>query len=218
MKYGKNISRFNPEKLSKHNVDRQSIQMIANGSRVLEIGCATGFMGEYLIKKKKCEVVGVELGLDEAKIARTKLTKVIVGDIEYKQTISQIRKMGKFDVVFAAALIEHLKDPWEALRTWKTFLKPNGVLIISTSNVAHWSQRIKSVRGTFNYTEYGILDNTHLRFFTTNSFQKLVTDSGFTVREFKIDAEGGGYPRASLLGAKFFPNIFAYQMVIKAAK
>lgn len=192
--------------------------MISNGSRVLEIGCATGFMGEYLIQKKKCEVVGVELGLDEARIAKKKLTRVIIGDIEKKETISQIKKLGKFDVVFAAALIEHLKDPWEAIRTWKTFLKPNGTLIISTSNVAHWSQRIKVARGTFNYTEYGILDNTHLRFFTTESFQKLVTDLGFKIESFRIDAEGGGYPRASLLGAKFFPNIFAYQMVVKAKK
>lgn len=218
MKYGKNTPTFDPKRLSSHNINKQSMQMVPEGSRVLEIGCATGFMGEYLIKKKKCKVYGVELGLDEARQAKKKLTHVVVGDVENKETILKIKKLEKFDVVYAAALIEHLKDPWEALRVWKTFLKTGGHIIISTSNITHWSQRLKFLKGTFTYTEFGILDNTHLRFFTTNSFKKLVTDTGYTIERFGIDAEGGGYPRVSLLGSKIFPNVFAYQMVIKAAK
>lgn len=218
MKYGKNILSFNPDKLSRHNINHQSLELIPKKTSVLEIGCATGFMGEYLIKKKHCIVAGVEIGLDEAKIAKTKLTKVITGDIESKKTISDIKKLGRFDVVFAAALVEHLKDPWNSLKEWKTFLKPDGCVIVSTSNVAHWSQRIKAARGKFDYTDYGILDNTHLRFFTTKTFPKLIEDCGYKIEYFGIDAEGGGFPRLSLPGSIFFPNLFAYQMVIKARK
>lgn len=218
MKYGYKTENFNIEKLSKHNVDRQSMMLISRQSRVLEIGCATGFMGEYLIKKKSCQVIGVELGKDEAAVAKKKLSKVIVGDIENKEVIDKVGKLSKFDVVFAAALIEHLKDPWKALLTWKKFLKPEGYVIISTSNIAHWSLRLAILKGKFEYQEYGILDNTHLRFFTTDTFKKLIFDCGYKIEYFGIDAEGGGFPRISLPSSKLFPNLFAYQMVIKAKK
>ncbi len=218
MKYGINTSVFRPEKLSKHNIDRISTGLIPKNSKILEIGCATGFMGEYFIAKKNCKVYGVELGKDEAEIAKTKLTKVIVGDIENKETISKVKKLGKFDVIFATALIEHLKDPWSALSVWKTWLNPGGCIILSTSNIAHWSTRLKILKGEFNYSEYGILDNTHLHLFTVSSFKKIIEDSGLVIDFFGIDAEGGGYPKISMLGSKFLPNLFAYQMVIKAHK
>ncbi len=216
LKYGNNIPLFKPEKLHKLNVDRQSIAQIDEGSRVLEIGCATGFMGEYLIKYKNCEVIGVELGKDEASIAKKKLTKILVGDIENDSVIYQINSLGNFDVVFASALIEHLKDPWKALRTWNKFLKKGGHIVISTSNIAHWSMRLKIMQGQFVYHEYGILDNTHLRFFTFNTFQDLVKECGFSIEYIGIDPVGGGYPKLSTIGSKIFPNLFAYQMVIKA--
>lgn len=215
LKYGKNII-FNPKKLNSLNIDRQSVSFIPQGSRVLEIGCATGFMGEYFIKKKHCEVIGVEKGKEEAKIARTKLTQVVEGDIENIETIQKLELLGKFDVVFASALIEHLKDPWKAIKTWKRFLKRNGVLIITTSNIAHWSIRFHILRGRFDYEEYGILDNTHLRFFTVDTFKKLVVDSGYIIDHFSIDPVGGGFPKISKMLSKLWPNLFAYQMLVVA--
>lgn len=215
VKYGKNII-FDPEKLEPLNIDRQSAALIPEGARVLEIGCATGFLGKYLIKKKQCEVIGIELGKEEAHIASKVLKKVIQGDIDDKQTISQIKKLGKFDVVYASALIEHLKDPWSSLKIWRQFLKSNGSLIVTTSNITHWSMRLKMIQGDFTYQEYGILDNTHLRFFNTKTFQKLVEDSGYSVSHFAIDPVGGGYPRISRFLSRYFPNTFAYQMLIQA--
>lgn len=218
LKYGSNTSIFKPEKLHSQNIDRQSVSFIESNARVLEIGCATGFMGEYLIRHKGCEVIGVELGRDEARVAVKKLSKVIVGDIEDKSTIGEIVKFGTFDVVFASALIEHLKDPWIALHQWRKFLKPKGYIVVSTSNIAHWSMRVSLLKGKFQYSDYGILDNTHLRFFTLYSFQKLIQDAGYITEQIGIDAVGGGFPKVSLLGSKFFPNLFTYQMVIKARK
>jgi len=216
MKYGTKIKKFDPLSLHSLNIDRQSISKILSDSRVLEIGCATGFMGKYLKNKKNCMVVGVELGIEEAKEAKKVLDDVILGDIESQETLKKISKLGKFDVVFASALIEHLKDPWKSLSEWKSFLKPDGVLIITTSNIAHWSQRINFIQGKFEYQKYGILDNTHLRFFTTQTFRELVKDSGYQIKDFYIDPVGGGYPKISLLGSKFLPNLFAYQMGIVA--
>ena len=213
LKYGKN-NFFDLEKLDALNIDRQSIKLIPDNSRVLELGCATGFLGEHLIKKKSCYVVGVEFGKDEARIARKKLNKLIEGDIEEKKTLGAID--GKFDVVFASAVIEHLKNPWDALSKWKVFLNNGGFLLITTSNIAHWSARLKMLKGEFNYQDYGILDNTHLRFFTTKTFKTLVSDCGYNIDTFSIDPVGGGLPKISKLLSRSFPNLFAYQMLIKA--
>lgn len=214
LKYGKNTV-FNPARLDPLNIDRQSADLVPKRAKVLEIGCATGFIGEFLIKKKNCYVVGVELGKDEAKEARKRLSKVIEGDIEDPKVLRLIDNNG-FDIVFASAIIEHLKDPWNALRNWNKFLKREGFLIITTSNIAHWSVRLKLLKGGFDYQEYGILDNTHLRFFTTKTFRKLAKDCGYKIEHSSIDPVGGGVPRISKILSRFWPNLFAYQMLIKA--
>lgn len=216
LKYGRN-SLTDIEKLDYLNIDRQSLSLIPYGSRVLEIGCATGFMGQYLIKEKKCQVVGVELGKDEAQIAKGKLHQVIMGDIENEVIIKKINTFKKFDIVFASALIEHLRDPWKAITGWKSFLNSKGFVILTTSNIAHWSIRLNLLRGKFKYQNYGILDNTHLRFFTPATFKKLVEDCGYKIEYFAIDPVGGGFPRISKYLSKIFPNVFAYQMLIKAS-
>lgn len=216
VKYKRNLQKYNPSKLHSLNIDRQTYERIPDNSRVLEIGCATGFIGKYLKDEKNCEVIGVEIGIDEARAAEKILDRVILGDVESFEVLSQMKKLGTFDVIYASALIEHLKDPWKALFEWKKLLTKNGVLIITTSNIVHWSQRLKVMQGKFEYQKYGILDNTHLRFFTTQTFRELVKDSGYQIKDFYIDPVGGGYPKISLLGSKFLPNLFAYQMGIVA--
>src|SRR5258708_32556232 len=99
LKYGNNII-FNPDKLEPLNIDRQSAARIPEGERVLEIGCATGFVGKYLINKKHCEVVGVELGKDEAQAAAKILQKVIRGAIQDEKPVAQLKTLCKVDEVY----------------------------------------------------------------------------------------------------------------------
>ncbi|MGE5041739.1 MAG: class I SAM-dependent methyltransferase [Candidatus Levyibacteriota bacterium] len=213
LKYGKN-KKFNPSLLSSHNIDRKTAALIPEGSKVLDIGCATGFLGDYLMKQKACVVDGLEMGTEEAKIAKNNLRYVYIGNAENKGDLNKIKQ--KYDVVNASALIEHLKDPLAALKEWKKLLRKDGSLILSTSNIAHFSMRLSLLRGKFDYKDYGILDNTHLRLFTIDSFKQIVQEAGYTIDIFDIDAEGGGFPRVSILGSKLFPGLFAYQMLIKA--
>lgn len=215
LKYGRDRS-FNPEKLHPLSIDRQSVSFVPDGSLVLEIGCATGFMGAYLRKEKKCFVVGVEERKEEVREAKKQLQKIIRGNIEEEKTIQQVRELGKFQVILASAVVEHLQDPMRALRRWKTFLRKDGTLIVTTSNIAHWTMRMKILLGKFDYEEYGILDSTHLRFFTPKTFAELVESAGFSITHYSIDPVGGGYPKASYLLSKLFPNVFAYQMLIVA--
>lgn len=207
---------FNPKAYSKHHIDRQAIEQVPSNSFVLDIGCATGFMGAYLKREKGCTVYGFDLRTAEADVAKKVLDKMIVGDIEDEKVVERILKETrgkKFDVILATSLIEHLRNPAHAVQIMKKLLKKDGKLIMTTPNIAHWTTRLMLLQGKFDYTEYGIMDNTHTHLFTAKTFQELFEDAGLEVVHFSIDSEGGGYPRASIFLAQFFPGLFAYQLL-----
>ncbi len=212
---------FDPQKLSIYNIDRQAVENVPPQSLVLDVGCATGFMGSYLKQHKSNRVYGLDIRPEEIKIAKRYLEEVIKGDIVDTKVINEIlekTRHKKFDVILATSVIEHVTDTKQAIRNMINILKPGGLLIITTPNIAHWSTRFSLLFGKFDYTDYGILDHTHLHLFTAETFRKLITNEGLKIEKFAIDAEGGGYPRLSLMLAKLFPNLFAYQMLIVAKK
>lgn len=213
--------RFNPELLEKENIDRLAVEQVSSKSFVLDIGCATGFIGEYLRKKKECEVFGIDIRKEEIQVAKKRLQKAIVIDIEKKDSVKKILKETrnkKFDVILATSVIEHLKEYNNALSHMKFLLKPGGIIVASTPNIAHWSMRLELLKGKFNYSEYGILDNTHLHFFTVQTFKEYFEKNGLKVGKIFYDTVGGGFPRISRFLGKFLPNLFAYQILIVARK
>jgi O-antigen biosynthesis protein len=214
-----NYKKFTPKNLDRENIDRLAVEKIPDSSKVLDVGCATGAIGEYLIKEKKCLVYGVEMRADEANIAKKVLTDVVIIDIEQSSSVEEILDMvkgEKFDVILATSVIEHLKDQTAFLKKCKKLLKQKGMIVASTPNIAHWTTRLSLLKGNFDYTEYGILDNTHLHFFTIKTFRQLFEDNSFTVKSLLIDSVGGGYPRISRILAKLFPGMFAYQILVIA--
>ena len=218
IKYHRDL--FDPDKLEKENIDRMGVDRVKSNSYVLDIGCATGAIGEYLEKKKQCKVVGLNISKDEAVIARKRISGIIVGDIENKQFLDKLIKYTvkeKFDVILMMSIIEHLKNPDLVIRKIPQLLKKNGIIIVTTPNIAHWSMRISLLKGNFNYEQYGILDNTHLRFFTEATFRELFGRNDFNIKDYAIDSVGGGRPRISRFLSRFFPKIFAYQMLIVAS-
>lgn len=200
------VGKFDPFKLEPTNIDRLSTALVPEKSHVLELGCATGFMSQYFKDKLHCQVVGVDIN--------PAVKPTIIGDLEDKQTQTQIKHSGPYDVVFASAIIEHLKEPEALLQLIKSVLKVNGILIITTPNVAHWRQRLNLLLGRFDYQDYGLLDRTHLRFFTYFTFQKLIQSAGFKIIAVKIDP-AGGFKYFNWL-FKFFPNFYAHQICLKA--
>lgn len=211
--YGKD---FNPATLEPANVDRQSTALVPENSKLLELGCATGFMSKYFTQVKRCQVFGVEIDPEMAKKAAPSCENVLVGDLDQPATWDKIFTIAPFDVVFASAIIEHLQDPWHTLQLIKQVLKPQGVLIITTSNIAHWRMRLKLLLGKWAYQQYGTLDSTHLRFFTYFTFQQAIAQAGFLIKHIAIDP-AGGIKYFNWL-ACHFPNFYAHQMVIKARK
>lgn len=211
--------KFDPTLLDEKNINRIAVEQVPLDSFVLDMGCATGFIGEYLIKNKNCQVIGVELDEEEATLAKKRLSGVVITDLESYDAFSQIKKAARnknFDIILATSVIEHLKDPNTFLLNIKKVIKPDGKIIISTPNIAHWTIVKSLLKGDFNYEEYGILDRTHVRFFTPKSFRKLFEENGFKVEDVQVDYVGGGYPKISSFLYRLFPNLFAYQVLITA--
>ncbi len=207
---------FNPEKLAVDNIDRLATALVPETSKLLELGCATGFMSKYFTQSKKCQVYAVEINPEMAQKASESCQNILVGDLDNPLTWTKINEVAPFDVVFASAIIEHLKDPWATLQLIKQVIKPGGKLIITTSNIAHWRVRLKLLFGNWNYESYGTLDNTHLRFFTYHTFEQAIEAAGFFIEHIAIDPAGG--IKYFNWIAKYFPNLYAHQMVIRARK
>jgi 2-polyprenyl-3-methyl-5-hydroxy-6-metoxy-1,4-benzoquinol methylase len=150
---------------------------------VLEIGCGAGRLGAALKQRQGAQVVGVELDPEAAALASQRLDLVITGDIEQERLGFAD---GRFDCVVCADVLEHLRQPQELLARIRRWLTADGRLIISLPNVQHHSVVQGLIEGNWTYEAAGLLDRTHLRFFTRQTIEALLRDSGFEIE--RIDA------------------------------
>jgi methionine biosynthesis protein MetW len=159
---------------------RLVLEAVPDGARVLDIGCATGYLAAAL-GERGCAVVGLEPNSHAAAAAREHCVSVIEGDIE--EPAIRARLPGDRDAVLFADVLEHLRDPYNTLAFARTLLASGGRVIVSLPNIAHWTGRRALLRGRFPYADYGLFDRTHLRFFTRESAHALARDAGYTVVE-----------------------------------
>ncbi len=151
----------------------------AGAGKVLEIGCAAGMTGRTLKARGFEEVVGVELVEDVARKAQGHYDRVITGDVEKMQLPYE---KGHFDCILYGDVLEHLVDPWRLLREHKELLGREGAIVCSIPNIRYYKQMKKLfLRGEWEYRERGILDRTHLRFFTVKSIRAMIEDAGFEI-------------------------------------
>lgn len=151
------------------------VNNIKDKSVVLDVGCAQGLIGEALKKYKNCEVDGIELdskAIEYAKKANNynKLYSFDITDVSNKEYKSFFKKNKKYDYILFPDVLEHLLYPIEVLFEFGKLLKDDGNMIISLPNIAHYDIIDGLLNEKFNYSQMGILDNTHLRFFTKYSF------------------------------------------------
>ena len=146
---------------------------------MLEFGCATGYMS-HVFASRGCRVIGVELDPEAAGEAEAYCERVIVGDAE---TLDFDEQLGDklFDAVVFADVLEHLRDPTAMLRRVRPFIAEGGAVVASIPNVAHISVRLALLSGEFRYRDLGLLDDTHLRFFTRSSIVDLFESAGFVI-------------------------------------
>lgn len=206
-----------------HASARAMIDEARDAARVLDVGCATGYIAGPLTAQG-CAVTGFERNPESAAVARERCDSVIVGDIESPEDRARIP--GGFDVILLGDVLEHLVDPWDALRFLRGRLAPHGVVVASIPNVAVWTVRLGLLRGRWNYTEAGPLDRTHLRFFTRATARALVRDAGLVLEHERftpVEQEPGLARRAmprltdvlvrSLV--RVWPELMAAQFVLR---
>ncbi|SEK11254.1 Ubiquinone biosynthesis O-methyltransferase [Marinovum algicola] len=136
--------------------------------RVLDVGCGGGDNARRLQEMHPgIEVVGLTHSAEEGAIAAPHLTAVHVVDLENGLTDAAMADWGApFDLLLFSHVLEHLTDPVAVLRRCLTRLQSGGHILIAVPNVLEWRTRMQFLRGHFVYTDQGILDRTHMRFFT----------------------------------------------------
>ena len=161
---------------SRYGTHRMLAARVRDGERVLDVGAGEGAFAEEL-HKRGCKVVALEVDPARAEASRKRGLEVAVKNMEH----ADLTDLGTFDVIVCADVLEHLTDPAAALERLKGILAPGGRILASIPNVAHYGVRLRLLAGRFEYTETGILDRTHLRFFTRVTAKRLFEDAGFRV-------------------------------------
>ncbi len=173
------------EALEQNQTLKEMLSLIGDNLKAIDFGCATGYFANLLNNQKDCSVVGVEINPKAAQEAEKYCQRVIVADLDFVSLSDIIDPEEKFDVAVFGDILEHLRDPWRLLKETQKILNPEGYVIASIPNIAHGAIRLALLQGKFEYTETGILDNTHLRFFTKDTVEKLFEENGYLIEEIK---------------------------------
>lgn len=192
--------------------------------RILDVGCGPGNVGA-LLKNREFDYVGVDF--ERPAELHESFTEFHERNIEEDFNFDY---GPEFDYIIFGDILEHLREPEKLLIKAREYLKPDGRIIVSIPNITHWSVRLMILTGNFFYMERGILDRTHLRFYTRRTFKKLLRETGFET----VEVAATPTPIASILGAdgragilraigalqsavaNLWKNLFAYQLIFVA--
>ena len=185
--------------------------------RILDVGCAAGAFGRLLMQERNDVLVsGVEPDPDAAATAAATYDAVATG------RFPDACPPGTFDCVVFNDVLEHMVDPWQALRYTATILGPRGVVVASIPNVRYWPVlQALVVRGRWDYTDDGVLDRTHLRWFTRHSITDLFTSTGYHLE--RIDRlsglrQGRRWRALKLVARDFVDDVTTQQYAVVARR
>lgn len=211
--------------LSELNTARTQLVLLTGpNKKVLEVGPATGYITKAL-RDQGCRVTGLEIDPAAAKRAAEFAERMIVGDIEALD-LGELFGEERFDVVMYGDVLEHLTDPEKVLVETRSILKPGGHVVASIPNVAHGSVRLALLTGQFRYRPDGLLDRTHIRFFTRETVHELFEAAGYELREVRAsttDAFGTelglrseDFPPSLVEAVRSLPDADTYQFIVAA--
>ncbi len=164
--------------------ERTSLSLIAaridDGATVLDLGCGTGALGRWLADRGAYLVDGVTYNPSEADTARRSYRRVVTGDLEVLNLQTEFEDQ-RYDVIVCADVLEHLRHPERVLTQCQALLNPTGRLLISIPNAAYAGLVAELMHGQFRYRDEGLLDRTHLRFFTRAGVLEFLQGNGWDV-------------------------------------
>jgi methionine biosynthesis protein MetW len=167
-----------------HEVAALLASFIPKGARVLDVGCGTGSVSSLIQRFRKAQIVGIEPDADRVQLAKARGLEVMQGYL----TPETIATLGRFDAVVFADVLEHVPNPSALLKLGCSALRPGGCVALSVPNIAHWSVRWELLRGRFDYEPSGIMDATHLRWFTAASMGRWLRNSGLDLASLAYSA------------------------------
>jgi len=197
--------------------------------RVLDVGCAAGALTLRTTRGKHNDVIGIEPDPTRADVAKSRGLNVICGLLD--QDFISANK--PFDVIMFSDVLEHVAAPGPLLALASQALAKDGVILASVPNVAHWTVRLNLLFGRFEYASWGIMDATHLRWFTMKSARRLFEAQGFQVTHMSTSAgtwmlEYRNLPLKLVPGplqrlvvrtlSRVLPTLFGAQIVIRARR
>lgn len=196
-----------------HTRFRRIMRLAGNlaGKKVLDVGCASGYLGTEL-KKHGAYVVGSDVSAAAAEVAKQKLDEIY--RIEPGEILPADAKTKEFDIIILGEVLEHVFDPAQMLMGAKRFLKSDGFFIITTPNFLTWTNRARFVFGKFAYQDQGMFDFGHIRWFTYPYLIKVLNESGLKM----VQEEHIIFPGKLTGLLKHWPGLFAWQFILKARK
>lgn len=164
-------------------------RLIPPGSQVLDVGAGPGILASYLTEQRACLVDGIEGDPVSASVGRRAFRCLWIVDLETAEPGDLVRGT-LYDAIICADILEHLRDPERTLRQLVPLLAEGGRLLLSVPNTAYAGLIAELMAGEWRYREEGLLDRTHLRFFTRSSLQRLLEECGLQVQHFETVSLG----------------------------
>jgi 2-polyprenyl-3-methyl-5-hydroxy-6-metoxy-1,4-benzoquinol methylase len=155
-------------------------QYIQSDQRVLELGPATGYLTRYLKEERGCSVHCIEVSETMAREAERYCKKMVIADID-TVSLEEVFAGNTYDLIVISDVLEHLRQDRKTLNSCRKLLSPGGRCIVSVPNIAHASIIGELLRGRFEYSNEGLLDRTHVSFYTRKSITTLLKECGFSI-------------------------------------
>jgi len=198
------------------NINFHLVSFVDPGKKVLDVGCNTGKLGEYLQRHKGCQVFGVDISTEAIMEAKGRLERAEAMDVESDDfPFPQER----FDIIIFGDILEHLKFPVQSLIRFAKYLDNNGGIVASSPNVANVLIRLKLLMGKWEYQNSGIMDNSHLRFFTYKSMLDMFEQASLEVVQHDwiagryVFIDNPFWSKVWETVARLFPTLLATQFI-----
>ena len=203
------------------------VRLVGRGRTVLEVGCASGAMTRCLSQQLDCRVTALEINADDAAEAKPYCDAIHVGNVE-KMDVAKTVGAKRFDVAVYADVLEHLRDPVSVLRKTRFVLKDDGYVVACVPNIAHAALTFELALGNFDYRREGLLDDTHIHFFTKSSLFRDFEAAGYAIvhierstlapqfTEFKPEPRNDTEQKLLKALIDAHPESQTYQFIVKA--
>lgn len=175
--------KFDPESFNRNKQTQFVVNNIPKNSRVCEFGCSSGLLSAVL-SEQGCYVTGLDIDKASLKIAEKHQIKTIYADLNNIDCWSKALETEKFDVLIFLHILEHLVNPLDVLLEASRFLKEDNCIFIGLPNICNAKDRFNITFGRFDYTEIGVMDNTHLRFYNVKTARDLISHAGLEIVEY----------------------------------